>query len=173
MDNRQAQDSLHSIAAAQRQAFELRNYREVGSLVVAWGLVWLAGFATLQFLPALAAWVWPLGWAMALGWTATRPRRQGDGRTLVTWLVALGFVALLLLVVRADMPTAAMVFGLVLAASYLAMGIWAGRRFAMLGALVLVAAGFGWWLAPQWLYAALALGGGGALILGGLWLQRP
>ena len=173
MDHHQARDSLRTIDTVRRQTFELRQYRHVGSIVVAWGLVWLAGFGALQFIPAVAGWVWPLGWVMALGWTATRPRREGDSRTLASWLVALGLIALLLLVVRADMPTAAMVFGLVLVASYLVMGIWAGRRFALLGALVLAAAAYGWWLVPEWFYAALAMGGGAALILGGLWLQRP
>lgn len=173
MDHGQARDSLRTIATAQRQAFELRHYRGAGSIVVAWGLVWLIGFGTLQFAPALAHWAWPLGWILALAWTATRPRREGDGRTLASWLVALGFVTLLLLVIEADMRTAAMVFGLVLAASYLAIGIWAGRRFGILGALVLAAGATGWWLMPDWLFASLALGGGGALVLGGLWLQRP
>lgn len=173
MELENARENLRTIAAARRQTFELRNYRAAGSIVIAWGVVWLTGFGAQQFLPALAVWVWPVGWVLALAWTATRPRHDADSRSLATWLVALGFVALLLLVVGADVRTAAMVFGLVLAASYIVLGIWAGHRFALLGALVLVIACIGWWVAPGALFSALALGGGGALILRGWWLQRP
>lgn len=173
MDTQRARESLRMIATVRRQTVELRNYRAAGSIVVVWGLVWLAGFGAQQFLPALAVWVWLVGWILALTWTATRPRHDGDWRSLATWLVALGSVGLLLMVVGADLRTAAMVFALVLAASYLVLGIWAGHRFALLGMLALITSCIGWWVAPAALFIALALGGGGALILGGLWLQRP
>lgn len=173
MDHDLARDGLRTIANARRKTAELRAYRDTGSVVTAWGVVWIVGYAAQQFLPGAAPLVWLAGWAGAIGWTATRPRSRGDMRALATWLVALAFVFTLLLVVRADVRTAAMVFGLVVAASYFALGIWAGARFAVLGAVVLLSACVGWWLTPQWLYLALALGGGLALVLGGLWLRRP
>ncbi len=173
MDDQKARESLDWIKVARRQTSELRNYRESGSIVTAWGFVWLTGFGGQQFIPAIAHWLWLIGWALALIWTATRPRRAYDNHALATWIVAVGFVLLLLLVIRADTRTAAMVFGMVLAASYAVIGIWAGRRFAFLAAIVLIISCLGWWLFPQWLFGLLAIGGGGALIVGGIWLRRP
>lgn len=173
MDRNLAQDSLRSVAAARRTTSELRAYREAGSVVAAWGLVWSAGYGTQQFAPSAASLVWMAGWVCAIAWMATRPRAHDDIRALATWIVMVAFVFAVLTVVRADTRTAAMVFGLVVAAGYIALGIWAGSRFAVLGAAVLLAACLGWWMVPQWLYLTLALGGGVALVVGGMWLQRP
>lgn len=173
MNHQQAQESLASITSARRRAFELRNYRQGGSTVTAWGFVWLSGYGAQQFIPHIAPWIWLMGWVAALIWTLTRPRTEYDVQALATWGVVLAFIGLLLLVIGADARIAAMVFGLVLAASYAVLGIWAGKRFAPLGALALLTSCIGWWLVPQWFFMAMALGGGGALIVGGLWLRRP
>lgn len=173
MDHREAQESLASVTSARLKSFELQGYRQAGSVVAAWGLARLAGFGASQFAPQTAPWIWLIGWASALAWTITRPRAANDLRALATWAVAIVFVTLLLVVIRADLRTAGIVSGLALAASYTTLGIWIGRRFAVLGVLVFLSACIGWWLAPQWLFLALALGGGGALILGGIWLRRP
>lgn len=173
MDHQQAQESLASITSARRKAIELRNYRQAGSTVTAWGLVWLSGYSAQQFVPYAAPWIWLIGWVVALIWTLTRPRTTYDVQVLATWGVALAFMGLLMFAIQADARITAMLFGLVLAASYAVLGIWAGKRFASLGALALFTSCIGWWLVPQWLFIVLALGGGGALIAGGLWLRRP
>jgi hypothetical protein len=66
-----------------------------------------------------------------------------------------------------------MIFSLSLSAAYAILGIWSGKRFFLLGAVVLMSASVGWWVVPQWLFLALALGGGVALFVGGIWLRRP
>jgi len=173
MDTRQAQEGLASITNARRKTIELRHYRQAGSIVTAWGLVWLSGYAAQQFVPNLAPWVWVICWAAALGWTLTRPRSEYDAQSLATWAVAAVFISLLIFVVKADLRTIAMLNGLVLSASYAVIGIWAGKRFALLAALALLTSATGWWLVPQWFFVILAVGGGGTLLVGGLWLRRP
>jgi hypothetical protein len=173
MDKQQARDSLDVIFTARRRAGELRNYRDSGSIILVWGIAWLLGFGAQQFFVNAAPVIWIMAWVGALGWTITRPRNSNDGRTMATWLVALAFIFLLLAVTNADERLAGMIFGLVLAASYAALGIWAGKRFLALAAVVLVTACVSWWLYPQWLFGFLALGGGGGLIVGGAWLRRP
>lgn len=173
MERRQAEDALDTIAQVRQRAGELRVYRATGSIVIAWGIVWLCGFGALQIFPSLAWAVWTAGWIGALGWTFTRPSGPEEGRAQATWVLAVFFVGLLLAALRADMPTAAMVAGLALGAAYAALGIWGGKRFLALAAVVTLATIVGWWIIPGWLYGLLAIGGGGALVAGGAWLLRP
>lgn len=173
MDQSQARDSLEAISIAQRKTLKLRNYRDGGSVVAAWGIVWFLGYSAQQFLPQASAYVWLAGWVGALGWTLSRPKTAYDIRALATWGIAVSFVFLLLIALRADERIAALTFGLVLAASYAALGVWSGKRFLILGLIVLASTCFGWWLAPDWLFAALAVGGGAGMVVGGMWLHRP
>ena len=173
MERRQAEKALYTIAEVRQRTGELRVYRASGSIVIAWGLVWLCGFGALQFFPRFAGIVWILGWIAAIGWTFTRPSGPGQGRALASWVLAVAFVGILLAALRADMPTAAMVAGLTLGAAYAALGIWGGRRFLALAAVVTVSTIIGWWIVPGWLNGLLAIGGGGALVAGGAWLLRP
>lgn len=173
MDFTQARQDLASIENARQMTGELRNYRHAGSTITAWGFVWLVGYGAQQFVPGFAGGIWLIGWVAALAWTATRPRTKYDAKASATWCVALAFILMLLWVIEADSRTAAVVFGLVLSAGYVMLGIWAGKRFALLGVIALFASCIGWWLVPQWLFSALALGGGFTLILGGFWVGRP
>ncbi len=173
MDKKQALEILNDVATARQRTSELRNYRGMGSIISAWGVVWLLGFGAQSIFPVAAPFIWIAGWLGALVWTFTRPPKPEDFRALSTWVVAILCVGLVLVVTKANQTTAAMIFGLALSAAYAILGIWSGKRFLLLAALVLISVCVGWWLVPQWLYLALALGGGGALILGGVWIRRP
>lgn len=172
MDNEQAIESLSDVARVRQKTSELRNYRGMGSIISAWGVVWLLGFGAQATFPAAAPFVWIVGWLGALVWTFTRPPKREDFRPLATWVVAVLCVCLVLVVTKATHTTAALIFGLALSATYAILGIWSGKRFLLLAAVVLSSVCIGWWL-PHWLYLALALGGGVALIVGGVWVRRP
>jgi hypothetical protein len=173
MDEEQAFQGLNDVAKARQKTAELRSYRGMGSIVSAWGIVWLVGFGAQATFPSIAPLVWAAGWLGALAWTFTRQPKPHDLRALATLSVVVGTIILILMVTRADPTTAAMIFGLALSAAYAILGIWLGKRFLLLATLVLVSACLGWWFVPQFLFLALALGGGGALILGGVWLRQP
>ena len=173
MDKEHALEILNDVAKARQKTSELRNYRGMGSIISAWGVVWLLGFGAQSIFPAAAPHVWIVGWLGALVWTFTRPPKPEDFRALATWVVAVLCICLILVVTKANQTTAAMIFGLALSAAYAILGVWSGKRFLVLAVLALSSACVGWWLVPQWLYLALALGGGVALILGGVWIRRP
>lgn len=173
MDSGQASEALDTVRQAAGHAARLRHYRGQGPVLVAWGIVWLIAFTTTQFAPDASAPVWLVGWIAALGYTFTRPRTPNDARMTATWLIAAGFVASIVALHGSDQREAAMIFALALGAAQLAIGVWIGARFALLGGATIAVAAAGWWLAPDWLFLTLGLGGGSALIAFGLWLQRP
>jgi len=61
---------------------------------------------------------------------------------------------------------------LVVAASYAVMGLWLGLRFTMAGAVLAVLTLGGFFLLPAHFQLWMAVVGGAALILAGLWLRR-
>ena len=173
MKETEAKDALDAIQHARQQTSELMGYQVSGSVVAAWGVAWIIGFSAMQFVPQSAPWVWGLCWIAALGWTATRPRAPNDTRVLATWAVAVCYVGLITAMVEADFREASVIIAIAVASGYTIAGLWAGWRFACLGVLVTVSAVVGWWYFPQFLFLSLGLGGGTALLLGGLWLKRP
>jgi FtsH-binding integral membrane protein len=173
MNEIDAKDALDAIQHARRQTSELIGYQVGGSVVAAWGMAWVAGFSAMQFVPESSHWIWGLCWVAALGWTASRPRAPNDSRVLATWAVAVCYVGLITVIVGADVREASVIIALAVAGGYAIAGIWAGWRFACLGGLITVSAIVGWWFFPKLLFLSLGLGGGTALLLGGLWLKRP
>lgn len=173
MDQRQAADAIKNIETTQQRTQTLRHYRDYGSVIMAWGVAWLVGFMTQQFAPDAAWLAWGAAWIGALGWTLTRPAGKSDQKALATWIICNACISLLLVLIEADFRTIAAVFAIGLTAAYAVMGVWAGRRFLALAALVLVSLLIGWWVVPDALFFALALGGGAGLVLGGLWLRQP
>lgn len=172
MERSAAANAMQQVRSARRSASALRAYRQTATPVIAWGIAWFVGFAATQSVPQWSGWVWLACWAGALAWTLSRPLAESSTPATLTWLAALAFVTLLLVMIGADTRTAGLVFALAVGAAYTFLGIWVGRRFLLLAALVTASACAGWWLIPQWLFLALSLGGGLALVLGGLWLRR-
>jgi hypothetical protein len=173
MNETEAKDALDAIQHARRQTSELIGYQISGSVVTAWGIAWVIGFSAMQFVPMTAHWIWGLCWIAALGWTLSRPRAPNDSRVLATWAIAVCYIGLITAMVGEDVREASVIIALAVAGGYAIVGLWAGWRFAFLGMLVTVSAVVGWWFLPELLYLSLGLGGGAALLLGGLWLKRP
>ena len=87
--------------------------------------------------------------------------------------MAVCYVGLITAMVEADVREASVIIAIAVASGYAITVIWAGLRFAFLGGLVTVSTAVGWWFLPELLFLSLGLGGGTALLLGGLWLKRP
>lgn len=169
---RDAQQALRMVAQSRRRADEFRNYAEAGPPLIAWGLVWIAGNLTAQFAPASANLVWPVAIAGAVLFTVVKSRRRGDGRIIASIATMFGFAVLSLAMIGGDARIQNALVVLIVAASYIVIGIWWGMRLVWLGLAVAVAATLGWFVFPEWLYLWLGLGGGGALLVSGLWLRR-
>lgn len=167
-----ARAALHAAEQSRRRAIELGGYARAGSILIAWGLVWLVGNLASQFRPDIAMWCWPIGIAGAVLWTIVRGERPTDWRVFATVTTAFAFLVLVLAITGGGHREQNAITALLVAASYITLGIWSGARFAWLGIALAVIVCIGWFIAPAWFYLWLGLGGGGALLLGGLWLRR-
>ncbi len=178
IDQTDAASALQAIDRTRRRSFELRGYAHAGDILIGWGLVWLACNLLTYFAPGMR-WAWPVGIVLGTLWSATRSRNKPAGerhstvRAFATVATIIGLAVLISMIadVRGADQGNALISAFV-AAAYVLQGIWSGPRFAWIG---LVLAGFvcaGWFLDRAHLDLWLGIGGGGALIVTGLWLRR-
>lgn len=179
--NSNAAESLNEIQRAQRRSAVAYGYQKASPHLILWGFIWVVGYSATYFRPQENAAVWLLLVLMGVTadfWigrrTAAGGSRTRDWRFASSMLAAyLFFVALFTIMPpRSGLQVGAIIpifFGL----CYAIGGIWKrGLRFVLLGLAVgvLTVSGY-FWLAPYFLLWMAAVGGG-ALILGGLWLRR-
>lgn len=170
----EATAALDAIGVARKRSSRLSNYARSGDIVIAWGLVWLIGNLATQWDPRAGGWCWTIGIAAAVTWTMWRSRGQPlDWRGAASALTAFAFLLLIETILgKVDVRTHNVLTSSLVAAIYVGVGIWTGVRFAMLGVALAVMIVLGWFVFPTWLYLWLGIGGGGALIVSGLWLRR-
>lgn len=170
--------ALRSIDSARQHGAALRRYAGAASTVLVWGLVWLVCNLLSQFFP----WgpkSWMVGVPVGTLWAILHPlpRREGAGmewRIPLSIFTAFFILWLMGLIARPqiDARSGDAIVSLLVALAYIVTGIWSGMRIALLGVAVVVAICLGWFAFPAWLFLWLGLGGGGALILGGIWLRH-
>lgn len=157
-----------------------RGYREASPHLLIWGAIWTLGYG----LPATGLaghgiWLWlVLAGTLASFWVS-RPNKQTkpsrfDWRYVGSVAAAVISVAGLFSVF---MPVSGQQIGtvipLIAGAAYLQLGIWTGgRRIALVGLVVTAAALYAYHGSRELFDLLMAIFGGGALILGGLWLRR-
>jgi hypothetical protein len=170
--------ALRSVDSARHQGAALRRYAGSASTVFVWGLIWLVCNLLSQFFP----WgpkSWIIGVPIGTLWGMLHPLPRAPGARM-DWRLPLSvfttfFVLWLMGIVaqpRLDARSGDTLISLVVALAYILTGIWSGVRIAVLGIAVLGAIGLGWFVFPAWLFLWLGIGGGGALILGSIWLAR-
>lgn len=167
-----ARAALDMVAQSRQRAAEFRDYAIAGPILIAWGLTWIVANLTAQFAPLYAPWVWLSGIAASVLFTISSSPRRRDGRITASVATAGAFAAVLLTMVHGDARTQNATVALLVAAIYVFIGIWTGVRWVWIGLAIALAVILGWFVFPDWLYLCLGLGGGGALLLSGLWLRR-
>lgn len=172
IDREGAQAALDAVGRTRRHAGELRGYANAGNILMGWGIAWLVANLASQLDPSWARVAWPIAITGGVLWSVVRPRSGFDGRIFGTAIAAAGYVVLMLVLVRPDPRLANVLISLMVAVGYVVLGIWAGHRFALLGLALVAVILIGWFVVPLWLFACLALGGGGTLLVGGWWLRR-
>jgi hypothetical protein len=169
--------SLAAIERTRRLATELRGYAHAGDIVLGWGLVWLVCNVASHFAPAWANQVWLAGILLGILWSIVRG--QGGSGERPGWRVyassaaTVAFVALFIAVAGTqghDQVNA--LISLFVAMSYVSMGIWTGLRFTWVGLAIAAIVVIGWFFDRGHLALWLGIGGGGGLIVTGLWLRR-
>ena len=176
--------ALHDIETTERRSRRLFRYGLASPYVLLWGALWLVAGATGALSPAHTG----IGWAavdlvglLGSGYlVATHARRCGDRGERVRLLRYVATIAVLAAFIGVTQMVFApvssdevlMLIVLVVAAVYAIAGCWVGVRYAVVGtALAALAVGV-FHLAPALVPSIVPIAGGGALVLGGLWMRR-
>jgi hypothetical protein len=172
-----AAEALHLIDEAGQRSTMLRGYQSAAPHLILWGGVYAIAYTFGYFRPHHAG----------VAWAALIPIATiGDvliawrDRSRVNWPVFLGlfatFLALIIataLVMQPHDPRQMAAFvPLVVAAAYVVLGIGVGRRLIFTGIALGVLTFVGFFVLPAIFMLWMAVVGGGALVLGGLWLRR-
>jgi hypothetical protein len=175
----EAAAALRQIEAAQRRSRTLHGYENTAPQWILWGVIWVLGYGLAELFPAWRGMQWlvlvPAG--IAGGFVLTR---RSPGKHAAAWRIA-GVImilqvffwiafALLWPVTQRQIDAFP---PLVIAMISVAIGLWLGWRFVVTGVSVAGLTVAGFYFVHSHFDLWMALVGGGALILSGLWLKRP
>lgn len=179
--HQEAADALRNIEEAQHQSAKVYHYHRFSPHLFLWGAIWILGYAVNYFRPS-ASLVWVALVAIGLIGSFLLGARRASAPAGAShgWKYGVTAIAIFLFItaVFAILPpkSEAQVgafFPILVALFYALVGIWTGGTRIVLLALALGAltvTGYFW--LPQYFLLWMAGVGGGALILGGLWLRR-
>ncbi len=179
-----ARSALHDVETAERRSQTLFGYALASPYLLLWGVLWIIAGAGGAASPANAGIVWGVvdivgfvGTAWLIVRHARRCGERDDRMRLFRYVgsaaVLAAFSGLTLMIfVPIKGGDVTMFFTLLLAAGYAIAGCWVGLRYATIGgALGGLAVGV-FVAAPEYLHLIVPFAGGGALILGGVWMRR-
>jgi len=175
----EAADALRDISKTELRSAKAYGYRMTSPHLFLWGAIWLAEYAGFYFDPH-KSWLFSalslvgLVGSFIIGWWMKGSRgTYTSWRYFATVVLAFLFVTALFAIIP---PTTAKQMGaffpLLVALLYCLMGIW-GNALRMgvtglaLGTITLV----GYFYFPATFMLWMAIAGGGALMLGGLWMR--
>ncbi len=191
----EAADALRQIAAVETHSQRVYGYREASPHLIVWGVLWAIGYGLTAAIPRHVSGIdldrGHHGWTdrripdrAPHGRPASRPACRSDQahRRAVARLrrifngaslTASVFVTASLVVMSPVSPHQIGAFiALVVGASYSVLGLWVGVRFIAIGTALAVLTLGGFLLLPGHFELWMAAVGGGALLVGGLWLRR-
>ncbi len=191
----EAADALRQIAAVETQSQRLYGYREASPHLIVWGVLWAIGYGLTAAIPQHVSAIWVAIVAIGLiagsliaqrasvrrniqaGVPVGQAHRRAAARLRWSFhgitFIGCVFVAASVAVMAPVSPRQIGAFiPLVIAAGYAVMGLWLGLRFIAVGAALAALTLGGFFLLPAYFAWWMAAVGGGALVLGGLWLRR-
>lgn len=176
----QARAALQGIEQAAAHSTSLYRYRQASPFFFVWAAVWLLGYGASDLLPAWRGPVWLLLDAAGVALSVAVARRQFlrvDRRA--GWRIAglagalFGFIFCALVVFAPVSGRQVSAFiPLVAAVAYTAAGLWLGLRFVVTGTLLAALTLVGYLYVAQHFDLWMAVVGGSALLLAGVWLRR-
>jgi hypothetical protein len=180
LSSQQAAEALRDIEAVGNRSSQLYRYRRAAPMLILWGVIWLVGFGLTDLAPAQANYFWaPLDIVGVAGciWMGRNPSAEKSASTSWRWLASIASIFAFYIVVQILFQPvtgrqAAALVALIVALFYLLAGIWLGTRFAVSGILLAVLTLSGYFMLTSHFYLWMAVVGGGALMLAGLWLRR-
>jgi hypothetical protein len=175
----QAQDALRDIAQAERRSSSAYGYKSAAPFLILWGLLWIVGYGGTDLWPDRANAIW-LG-VLIVGTAAStflgmriksNAKPRFDWRIFATWLAALVFISAMLAVFKpVNGAQVGALIPLLVACSYVVMGIWTGVRLVFAGLIIAALTLGGFFYLPSHFALWMAAVGGGCLIATGLWLR--
>lgn len=194
ISKQEAQESLKDIESVTEQTRKAIAYGASSSMLILWGVIWMIGYSVTQFYPAYAGLAWmPLVAFGAISCWVLGARTHSSfqsanaGRIGAFWLVLFAYATVWLLLLHpTNLPSGAewahyqpindrqisAFFATVPMFAYVVGGIWFGRFFVWLGALVTVLTLLGFYFLTGWFQLWMAIVGGGSLIVAGLYIRN-
>jgi hypothetical protein len=175
-------DAESALADIRQTEVRLQNatcYHAGANALILWGVIWAAAYTAGGLLPPDHWWY---GWlpgnivgALGTAWLfrpSARNPGKGKGNTWIILAAALCFVSALY---STNPPHSAhqaeAIPAYILALLYMTLGAGRLSRYAAIGAVLFAATLLGYFALPSIMPFWMAAAGGGALILGGLWLK--
>jgi hypothetical protein len=185
----EARESLSQVADATERTRKLVAYASVDKHFIVWGIVWLLGFGTSQFLPFFGMWVWlglvVAGLAASARIGVNEPVRSPIGKRIgLFWLFLLAYACLWVWLLSPFISVEGQEQSLALwrhvttigvtvpMFAYVVLGLWLGRFMIWVGLAVTALAILGLFLVPGYFYLWLAAVGGGTLVGTGLFIHN-
>jgi hypothetical protein len=183
LSQQEAAVHLQEAEVTGRRSARAFGYRKASPHLILWGVIWGIGYAGTDFYPNLSGRLWygliAIGALMAfyLSRAAGRAAEKTDWRQSVRLVGLIAAFLVFFLTTYAILgplkPAQYAVFPAVLVGMvYFGMGLWIGMRMIVTGAAIFALSVGGYFLIHQHFSLWMAVVGGGALILGGIWLRR-
>ena len=179
-----AKTALRDVDRAGEYSLTLFNYGIASPYLLVWGILWIVAGIIGAISPDNTG----VGWLVVdtLGIIATGYLVAGDARRLAkdnarveglrfvaTVVVLTGFLTMTFTIFAPVSGVEIQAFITILIASiYMILGFWTGRRLSVIGAVLAVLVVSAFFYTPAQFPLMVSILGGGALILGGLWMRR-
>ncbi len=186
LSSKEAADSLSDVERAARRSAQAYGYSKASPHLILWGIIWVLGYGATDLYPHLANFIWGglvftgtiVSFVIGKATASRDAANAAKGRTI--GLRVFGLVALLLVFMGATYSIMGPIHGLQPAAFpallvgtiYCGVGLWAGARYLILGALVIAVTLVGYYFLSEHYLLLMAFVGGGGLILAGFWFRR-
>jgi hypothetical protein len=175
--------ALRDVEEAQTRTRLARAYRVGSPHLILWGVIWIIGYALTGLVPSRdLSLIWPslcfLGVIIGVvlrrrGGLALAQTGEPTWRWWAAWVAILCFSVATYAVMKPVNPAQYQVYpALIISLIYMLAGAWGATRYLGIGAGVFALALIGFFFLGPWLPYWMAVVGGGALILGGVWLRR-
>ena len=180
----QAAQSLKEIDRTGRRSALAYSYASAGPHLILWGLIWMIGYGASDVAPKLTGHLWTVLLVIGIaggmligrrqrlsGLSQSMPSYPGLRFFVTFFAIGLFIAATYAIFGHAGVRQQAAFVPLIVALIYSVMGIWKGPRFLVLGIVIAALTLGGFFFLKDHFLLWMAVVGGSALVLGGLWLR--
>ena len=176
--------ALRDAGKAGEHSQTLFNYEMASPYLLLWGMLWIIAGIVGVFSPQHTDLAWLV--VVTVGIVATGYLVASDARRIpkdserseglrygATVAVLTAFLTMTFMVFAPVSSIEIQTFITILVASiYMILGLWTGYRLSVIGAVLAVLVFFAFFHTPAQFPLIVSILGGGAIILGGLWMRR-